>query len=344
MKSKPTISTKLLSNGYEGLRDWNEEILLGGRLYGHPIARQLEEWWKKHYQQSSHPEWVDWTKVYTKIFLEKMEELSTEHSNEMDGQQVFGMSKAGGCLRASGLKRLGVIGEDDSGADNFTFFVGHAIEVAVAATMSLLYKCETQLPIELRASSGEPLMATKADMATKILGKPTLVSIKSSAYKMSGKRNGWQFIRRGFPSLPFEGIMASQPSWVAQSQIEMLASGYEQTLFLVGSKDIVKAFKDDEYLGHKGNGSLAFYAEIVHFDEKIANTIKEAYEELNISVKSGSPGRALYMTADPYQYVQLELASKVKGNIWGGPNQKLTGTFNPCGGCNLIGKCDERRD
>lgn len=311
-------------------------------IYGHPIARQFEKWWKDHYERHDKEGWIKWTEIYTALLAEKMKEFTTEHVNEIDGKKVFGMSKASGCTKEAGLKALGHKGEPFSGSSAFTFVTGHLLEVAALATLSAIgYDLETQVPVDLYAKDGEPLASSKADARTKMLGIPTNVSVKSTAYKMSGIRwtKGKQTItRRGFAELPFGGVRNLQPSWYTQAQAEMMADGTKQTLFLVVSKDIVKAFEDDEYLGDRGNGSLAFYAEVCKYEPEIAELVVKTLSEQKASISAGHPGKPMYMT-NAYQYVRLNEASYVKGNIWGGPNKELTGTFNPCGGCAMIEVC-----
>lgn len=303
----------------------------------------MEKWWKEHANVHNDPEWVMWVSVFSDLLVKKQTEWTQEHKNVDDeNNKVFGMSKASGCTRSSALKLLGYKPEPVSGSTNFTFWLGHAVEIAALATLEVIgYHLEnTQAEMKLTGNLGKEtvtLMQSASDGIVKVLNAPTIVSVKSAAYKMSGQRQG-KWIRNGFAELPFLGVRKSQPSWYAQAQSEMAASGIKQTLFIVAAKDIVKAFENDEYLGERGNGSLTFYAEICKFEPEVADLIISTHEKQLSLVREGKAGPALYMT-NAYQYVELEKANVQSSNIWGGKNKEITGSFNPCGGCQLVEAC-----
>jgi hypothetical protein len=314
-------------------------------LFVHPIAGALENWWKQHGGVWDDPEWKRWVDKYDELMAVKNKEMLTGHENIMpDGRNAFGMAKSIGCTRATALSFLGYDKEEFSGSTKFTFWLGHNIEVAALATLHCAGwpLLGTQIPSYLGNS-----MASTSDASIKLLGSPTLVSVKSTAYKMSGFRNG-KWLRRGFPELPFEGIKASQPGWYVQLQAELAGSGLKQGLFLIVSKDIMKVFENDPFLGKGGNASLTFYIEYVSLEQDIAKNIMFVHDSIYDIIGAGVPSAIrnrlpvppLYMNKD-YQYVELEKANVDPKSIWGGPNQKLTGTFNPCGGCNLIQACKE---
>lgn len=300
----------------------------------------MEEWWKVHAKHETDPEWIAWCDRFLELYRIKSAEMTTEHLNVVDGMRVFGMSKAGGCTRASGLNILGYDKEDNSGSTNFTFWLGHTVEIGVLATLEAVgYPILNSQESVIIRGVKYPIMQSTSDAIIKILGEPTIVSVKSAAYKMSGRTKG-KFLRRGFAELPFEGIRAKQPSWYAQIQSELFGSGIKQGLILVASKDIVKAFEDDEYLGKKGNGSLTFYAELIKPELELVHQIIDIHEEQMIQVmEHKSAGRAMYLRSDTMQYVELEKGSVQKSNIWGGKNKEITGTFNPCGGCQFAKVC-----
>lgn len=271
-----------------------------------------------------------------------MEELSTPHLNEVDGEKVFGMSKAGGCSRSASLGLLGYEDEDVSGASKLTFFMGHSVECAALATLDITHGLlENQSDVILYGDiDGKqlPIFKSKSDGLIKILGKPTVVSVKSTAYKMSSRQKG-KFLRRGFTELPFAGVLRTNPSAYIQLQLELAGSGVSQGLFLYVSKDIVKAFENDEYVGEKGNGSLAFYVELVKYDPAVVDKVLSVYQESYKNVKfNKEAGKPLYPT-NQLEFVELEKAEYIPSNIWGGKNKERTGSFNPCGGCAKLKHC-----
>lgn len=310
-------------------------------LFGYPIGRIMEEWWLKHGGNIDSPEWHKWVKLYSELLPAKLLEVTEEHDNSVDGIKVFGMSKAGGCTRASALKYLGCEAEPFSGSTKFTFFLGHSVEVMALTTLIMCGYPVTdmQSPITIDSTDG-PLFKSAPDGIIKLLGTTTPVSVKSTAYKMSGWRNG-KPVRMGFAKLPFEGVRADQPVHYAQSQLEMRATGTSQSLMLYVAKDIVKAFENDDYLGQKGNGSLTFYTELIKYDHELTESLIDTWGITLSRAKQGSAGEAMYLHPSTYQFVQLKRAEYDPKNIWGGKNKEITGTFNPCGGCDQRKACVE---
>jgi hypothetical protein len=303
----------------------------------------MEKWWKNHADKSGDPEWHQWVDRFGELMHIKMLEWKDEHTNQVDGKRVFGLSKAGGCTRDIALGLLGFKGEDVSGSSRFTFWLGHAVEIAALATLEAAgYPLiETQQECILLDKSGRPIAQSKSDGVVKILGIPTIVSVKSAAYKMSGQQKG-KWIRRGFAEYPFVGFRMANPSGYVQLQCELAASGFKQGLALVAAKDIVKVFEKDEYLGEKGNGSLTFYAEIIKPEIETSELATDILSEQMNYVDKGSAGPAMYFAKNTSQYVELEKAKVIPSNVWGGKNKELTGSFNPCGGCAKVEVCGEQ--
>lgn len=299
----------------------------------------METWWKDHYGRPQDPEWHKWINIYADLVTKKNQELVEVHSNIVDGEKVFGMSKAAGCTRANAINYVSGAQYEESGSTNFTFWLGHTVEIATLATfIACGYDVEFQKEVSVKDSNGTTVMASKSDGFTKILGEPTVLSIKSSAYKMSGQRKG-KWIRFGFPALPFEGIRKLQPSWYLQAQLEMAGSGAKQALIIVAAKDIVKVFENDEYLGPKGNGSLTFYAELIRPEPELIHEAIDINAKQLAIARSGEYGPAMYLAHD-YSWVELEKAKVIPSDIWGGVNKVKTGAFNPCGGCNKRVACE----
>lgn len=312
-------------------------------LWGHPIARQMEDWWKKHADIPDDPEWLEYLSVFKILLDEKFKEWSEEHTNTINGIKLYGMSGAGGCVRKATLKLLGHKGERESGSTYFTFWLGHNVEIAALATLHMCgYKLiGTQRKLVLEADVDgtlEPIMVSACDGVIELFGKETVVSVKSGAYKMSGQTKG-KWVRRGFPEYPFSGVRSVNQSAYAQLQMEMAAGGFQQGLFLIVSKDIVKKFENDDYLGKNGNGSLTFYTEMVKPEPEISEPIINAFVSGLINTRNGVASPPLYPEKDTYKYVELKRAHYNPSDIWGGPNKELTKTFNPCGGCDLIEAC-----
>lgn len=272
-------------------------------LYGHPIAKELEAWWKDHAGRHDDPQWKSFIECYRSLCTVKYEELLTEHNN--GGR--FGMSKAGGCTRAAQLKALGYESDEFSGSTRATFFIGHTVEVMALATLIAVgyHVIDGQMPVAI-----DPFMLSAQDGAILLDGKRTLLSVKSSSYKKSGKewrgKNGPQWVRRGFPELPFEGVRKSQPSHWAQLQAECYAGGYDQALILYVAKDMVKAMEGDPYMGPNGNGSLTFYAELVPANDAfVLSALKPAWSEAWENVGAGVVGRGLYIHKTENNYVEI---------------------------------------
>lgn len=304
--------------------------------YGHPLARQMEDWWRDHAGCHDDAAWHTYLDNYDALFRTKLDELRAEHTN--NGR--FGMSKASGCLRAVGLKFLGHPAEPFSGSTLATFHIGHLLELmAIATVQAMGYTTRgTQAPVMV-----EDFMHSYHDEIIEDLDGdgPAVLSVKTSAYKMSGlkrggnKTNASDYLRRGFTELPMDGVKRAQPSWWAQAQAEMLGAGIGRTLVVAVAKDIVKVFESDPYMAE--NGSLTFYAEMIPFDQEFAEEhLLPAWREAWADVQSGRPPRALVLNKAG-EYVPL--AKLGDGSGWGGVNQQVTGNYNPCYGCDLRVAC-----
>lgn len=303
-------------------------------MYGHSLSRRLEEWHMEHNGQAGDPEWDTFLADFGSLIAIKSAELSEEHDN--GGK--FGMSKAGGCTRAAGLKLLGNEGTPFSGSTRVTFFIGHIAEcIAIASLRSLGYAVGgTQQPVLL-----DDLMHSYSDgIIADFEGKETILSVKSAGYKKSGQeRRGANriWVRRGFPELPFAGVKASQPGHWVQMQAEMAGAELDQALYLVVAKDIIKAMEEDPYLGDgngEGNGSLTFYSEVVPYDAEFCESaLIPTWQAQAAAVASGRPGDAMFFSKAG-KYVKLAASSQ----SWQ-PNAEKTGTYNPCNYCDLVAAC-----
>jgi len=264
-------------------------------------------------------------------------EQSSEHSN--GGR--FGMSKAGGCTRAATLKLLGHEAEPVSGSTRVTFEIGHQVEVMALAMLRAMGFTipETQEPVTLdpfMRSASDGLLTDGPDLD---IPYPAILSVKSAAYKMSGQQKG-RWVRRGITELPFDGVRKAQPSWWAQLQAEMHGSGRRYGLLLAVSKDIVKAFEKDPYMGEGGNGSLTFYAELIEYDPLFCETqLLPVWTEAWARVNEGRASAPYYLGPQS-TYVRLPVAGDTASG-WGGPNREATSTFNPCGGCEMSAACKQ---
>ncbi len=301
-------------------------------LHGHPIAAQLEDWFLRHAGDHEDPEWEAFIRDFKESLDGKVGELLREHDNE--GR--FGMSKSGGCTRAQALKKLGFEGEPFSGSTHFTFLLGHVVEVmSIAALRRVGYKVNgLQEPVRI-----DPFMSSFSDgiiegvEGTK--GRPAILSVKSTGYKKSGKERSGKWTRRGFPELPFEGVRKAQPGWYAQVQAEMHGSGLKWAFIQVTAKDIIKAMEGDPYLGPEGNGSLTFYGELVAYNPRfVEEHLLPVWDNQWQNVQAGKAGPAYYLHNERDEYVRL-----TPGSTDWQPNAGLTGTYNPCNYCDLVGAC-----
>ena len=294
----------------------------------------MEEWHAKYHGQPG-PEWETFLQEFSTLWEEKRLELAAEHTN--DGR--FGMSKAGGCTRASALKLLDYDSKPFSGSTFHTFFIGHLVELEVVATLRAMgYPVNGQQePVRIDPfmhSYSDGIMHGVEDLVFKHTD-PFILSVKSTGYKMGGKK-GKKFERRGFAELPFEGVRRAQPGHWAQLQAEMHGSGIHLGLYLVVAKDVIKAFEDDEYLGDQGNGSLSFYAEVVPYSEGFAvQALLPTWEEQWYAVQDGNPGLARFLSKTQL-YADLKIASQ----DWM-PNADRTESFNPCMYCDMSEVCGD---
>ena len=304
-------------------------------MFGDPIARAMEDWHREHAGRHDDPEWGLFVADLLELVRAKADELLEEHTNE----GLFGMSKAGGCTRAVALKSIGYEPEPLSGSTRVTFLIGHLVEgIAIATLRRLGYEVQSHDPDggQIRARRWPFSSATDGIIAD-LRGRPASLSVKSTGYKKSGfERKGAEgrWVRRGFPELPFHGVLGAQPGHWAQMQAEMWALGLEQALYVVVAKDIIKSMEGDPYLGPEGNGSLCFYAEVVPFNpEFVEQQLLPTWERTMAAVTEGRAGPAYYITSAG---MYTEIAPAATGRV---PNAERTGTFNPCDYCDIIAGC-----
>lgn len=317
-------------------------------MYGHGIAREMEEWHADHNGRANDPAWASFLDDFRAQLDVKQLELLQEHSN--NGR--FGMSKAGGCTRAAQLKALGYEPEPFSGSTRMTFLIGHMVECVVVSTLRACgYEIDgTQEPVTIDPfmhSYSDGLMKGGTGRFAREIGEHTILSVKSAGYKKSGrtrKRDGsYSYVRRGFPELPFEGMRRAQPTHWVQAQAEMhgyhlAGRPFTQCLYTVCSKDIIKAMEDDPYLGDgdgKGNGSLTFYAEMIQYDpgfceRQLMPVWQRAWDE----VEAGKAGGGYFIAKENDGFARLR-----SGDEDWKFNAGATGTYNPCNYCDLLSAC-----
>lgn len=310
-------------------------------MFSHPLARQLETWWKANGADANNAAWQRYLVELAALLEIKLNEIGEEHSNTgADGDKRFGMSKAAGCTRQAALKFLGHKGEPFTGSTLMTFHIGHLLECSAVATMRAAgYEVGgTQEPVRI-----DPMMHSYSDGIIKDFDErgDAILSVKTAGYKGSSMLRG-KPMRRGFPALPFDGIRKAQPSWWAQAQAEMHGSGIPRCIVLVVSKDIVKAMEGDPYLmgePGKGNGSLTFYAEMIEYDQEFCdNQLLPVWSNVWDSVTDGKAGPAWFFNGSTVTYARLPKPGDVSEG-WGGANKVATGSFNPCFGCDYAAVC-----
>lgn len=306
------------------------------------IIRYLEAWCKDHLGHHDSPEYARYHARFQEHLARKREEQAREHSNG----GLFGMSGAAGCLRANALKRARVEGKPMEGDTLVTFEIGHLLECMTLAVLDASgFKVEDpQRAVELGGvfRSAVDGVLTAGPVA---LPYPLLVSAKTNSYKSSSPPRGNAPAKRyGFAALPLDGVRKAQPSWWVQSQLEMAATGYTHSLVLVVAKDMIAAFRGDSVF--TASGSLSWYAEVIPAEP----TKAESEADPSWLKLEGQYGHALTLLdqgADPrrvppvvYQPGNGFIVLPAPGDFasgWKGPNQQVTGTFNPCFGCQYGG-------
>lgn len=318
-------------------------------LFTHPLTKDMNDWWAAYGSNTSSAEWQQYIGHLSELIGVKCKEISEAHSNE--GR--FGMSGAGGCTRKAVLKMMGYPEEPFSADSLVTFHIGHLLESIPIATLRCMGYTVGGLQEPVKV---DPYMLSYTDGIItdgprKDIPYPVCLSVKTQGYKMSyfNKAKG-KMVRNGFPSLPFEGVRNSQPSWYAQSQMEMLGTGNTHSMVVVVAKDIVQAFKDDEYMQ-----SLSFYAELLESDSNQQKNLSETWSKAwgyTEPVEGWEPVDyphdipALYYVSVK-GHVEIPEPGSAGGegkrgfSMWAGPNQKPNGplNFNVCAGCQFRKVC-----
>lgn len=307
------------------------------------VVRFLESWCKEHLGRHDDLLYAKYIQHFQRHLSTKREEQQLPHEN--NGR--FGMSKAGGCLRAAALSWAGVKGEDFTGSTRAVFEVGHLLECMTLAILeaSGFVLRGTQVVCDL-----PPAHYSYADgvllSGPVELPYPIVLSVKTQGYKTSGRtRDGWK--RYGFAALPLDGIRQGQHDWFVQSQLEMAALDLRHALVLVVAKDMVKAMEADPIM--QESGSLTFYAELLAREEGFERPYQEMAGEvlsvLSATLSAAGPEEAQRVAvavhpivSRPGRFVQLPAPGDTAAG-WGGENQKACGDFNRCNGCTYAERC-----
>lgn len=303
------------------------------------ITTFLSDWCSREFASHDSPGRKRYEKEFQALLDLKRAEQRTQHSN--GGR--FGMSSAGGCLRAAAYKRAGVKGEPEGGDTLVTWEIGHLLEIMGGAILTAAgFKVtRRQETIWLDPAFQSAIDGVLEDGPVP-LPYPLLLSLKTNSYKSSQPPRGNSPAKRyGFAGLPLDGIAAAQPGWNIQAQLEMAATGMEHELVLVIAKDMIAAFKSDPIFN--ASGSLSFYAEVLlrEHSESIdatplpTDTIVAAYS----AVMDREPSWVLpiYFTGANGP-VTLPSPGDVESG-WKGHNQVATGRFNPCFSCGYASIC-----
>lgn len=289
--------------------------------YAHPITATMEAWWREHAGRHDDPQWQGWLALMRGLTVAKLDEMGEEYTR--DGH--FGMSHAGGCTRAEGLRLLGHEPEPLSGSTRATFAIGHLIEAMALATyeMAVARPIRYQIPVEIA-----PFMKSRSDA---IDDGGTVISIKSAGYKTSAKRrDGWK--RYGFAQYAVDGLRATNPGYWAQLQAEMHGHGLKRGLFVCVAKDMIKAMEADPIM--QAAGSLTFYVEEVFYDEEwVERELLTTWDLTWQHTREGNAGFARFLHADGY-YVTLDPND-------GAANKAATGRYDVCSFCDLRNACLE---
>ncbi|MEM2922587.1 MAG: hypothetical protein QXF26_09770 [Candidatus Bathyarchaeia archaeon] len=282
------------------------------------IVEDLKAFWD-HYDE--HRE--EFIRNFSDVVGQKIDELMMPHQREL-----YGFSTAGGCIRANYLRKQYPEHQDLRYWDYHTFFLGHLIEVTAIASLKALGYDVRDMQKEVCIP---PYMRSQIDGIITVNDQDYVLSIKSTSYKASTFSKG-KNVRKGFAALPFEGILGN-PTHYAQIQLEMYALGVPRGIYLVVAKDVIKAYRDDQWMQ-----SLVWYAEEVPLsrwwvEDILLPPLHEAYASGNL------PSEALYMVPGDSKgklprWVLLSTAEPNEG----GENKRLVG-FNPCSYCDVFDIC-----
>lgn len=298
------------------------------------VVRHLESWCRDHLGKHDSPEYAAYHAAFARHLATKRDEQLTAHSN----RGLFGMSQAGGCIRAQGFRRDGIEGEPPHGDERMTWEVGHLLE---CATLAILEVSGFQLQSVQEPISWGPFASAVDGVLADgpvPLPYPVVVSVKTASYKSSSPPRGKMPAKRyGFAGLPLDGIYKSKPEWFVQAQLEMAATGLKHTLVVVIAKDMIAAFREDAIF--RESGSLTWYAELVTADLSVSEATAQWYElatgDTDRQVGESAPPLALRA---PGEYVRLPAPGDTASG-WGGPNKEATGRFNPCFSCAYATRC-----
>lgn len=302
-------------------------------MYGHePTIRHLQSWCRDNLKAGSSGRRA-LNQIMRRNFAEKLEEQDHPHDNA----GLFGMSSAGGCLRAQALRRAGIKGAPAPGDDQVTWELGHLGEVLALSVMegSGFAVKEIQAPAVIPGVFSSTADAVLSGGPVD-LPYPLILSVKTASYKMGGAKK-----RRGFAALPLEGIANGNGTWSVQAQLEMQALDLQHVLFLVLAKDMVKQYEGDPLLP-----SLSWYAELLPRVPGSVDRIVEAHKlvldnDPGADVVNRVPPITFWPNGNAFKAVKLpEPGSKgTEKSGWSGANQEATGRFNPCFSCAFAALC-----
>lgn len=286
------------------------------------VVEDLKHMWGRYEEYRE-----EFIRNFSDVIGYKISELMEPHQREL-----YGFSTAGGCVRANYIRLQYPEHQDLKYYDYHTFFLGHLIEVTAIASLRTVgydvhsFQREVSIP---------PYMRSQIDGILSDGPNDYVLSVKSTSYKASVFSKG-KNLRKGFAALPLEGILGN-PSHYVQLQLEMYSLGIPKGLYLVVAKDIIKAYRDDQWMQ-----SLVWYAEEVPLDRAWVENV--VLPPLRSAYASGTlPAEAWYMApaeskGDKPRWVRLAVAETDEG----GDNKKLVG-FNPCSYCDVYNMCSSLR-
>lgn len=296
-----------------------------------PLVAHLDRWCQEHLGRHDSAEYHEYLEIYVRRMLEKHEEKRQEHTNH----GYFGMSKAGGCLRAAAYSRAGVKGKPFNGSKRVTFELGHNAEVMALA---MLEASGFEVTDAQTMALLEPTHCSYTDGIVRggpvDLPYPMALSVKSNGYKASSKG-----FRKGFAALPLDGVKKEKTDWYAQIQLEMRALGLNHGLVLVLAKDMIEAMGEDSSM--QESGSLSIYAEVVPVNHAVGAMLEGAYESiLDLPPEDVVPEVVRFNPPGNWSWGEI-VAPGDESKGWGGPNREANGKFNLCNKCDFAELCRE---
>lgn len=266
------------------------------------------------------------------LTVAKYQELCKPHAEDRD-QFTFGLSSAGGCIRAAQLRIMGVPVTHSAGT-LFTFRIGHVLEpLGLALLRGIGFKViEPQAEVKIWGDNDVALFHSWTDgIVWRADYGEVALSVKTMGLKNSGFYRG-KATRRGFTALPFEGV---KPGWFVQSELEGYGLKLDRSLVLVMAKEFIQAFEtEDEWM--QKSGSAVIWTDVLDTNYRWVETIVlPEFQRAQNELLAGKIGCGKQYESDSGTWVEIDPRTKNAVNGW-----------NFCkwstGSCDMFDECKKR--